>query len=370
MGNVSGQDELVTKQELAAFYQALLPYLGGSSSNGGTTYTAGDGISINNDEISIDPMPSEDMDSIFDEFPTGGNIAVTGYVPLGTLISFYGETAPKFFLACDGSTYNKVDYPELAKHLLSLTNNTPYIVDGDNTKFKVPDLRGEFIRGTGTNSHTDQGSGSAVGVHQNATTLPYAYTEPANQSNVFGVPSKNSSGSYIGNADTAKNDSDGVAQITRDAFSTASWAVNKPTSYTSRPTNTSVLFCIAYKDIYSNPMNDYSTDEKVVGTWIDGKTIYQKTLSGVLPNVDSTLNISIGVIVDKIIEIVPFFYKNGCFYNGTMFVSDDFTKRLRFRGFNNDSTASSTQNSVGVDNTQDSWVGCPFYVTIQYTKTT
>ena len=41
------------------------------------------------------------------------------------------------------------------------------ILAGDGvTTFKVPNLLGEFLRGTGTNSYTNQGSGANVGVHQ------------------------------------------------------------------------------------------------------------------------------------------------------------------------------------------------------------
>lgn len=246
---------------------------------GGSTYTAGDGIDITEDVISIDPMPAEDMDDVIDELPTGGNIAVTGYVPLGTLLPFYGETAPDFFLACDGSTYNKADYPELANHLLSLTYNTPYVVDGDDTKFKVPDLRGEFIRGTGTNSRTSQGSGADVGEHQNATVHNNIHGEYGNNSIGLTIDSQR-----ITNGDNVTYNANTLKYITLNGTYTPSSAIY-PDYYTSRPTNTSVLFCIAYKDIYSNPMNDYSTDEKVVGTWIDGKPLYQKTINlGTLPN--------------------------------------------------------------------------------------
>jgi hypothetical protein len=247
----------------------------------GETYNAGDGINIDaNKEISIDPMPSEDMDDVIDELPTGNRVAVTGYVPLGTIIPVFRETAPKFFLICDGSTYNKADYPELAELLLGLTTHSQYEVDGDDTKFKVPDLRGEFIRGTGTNGHTNQGSGSAVGVHQDATELAMSFLQDNKSvalSGYAGTPAiggMNYDKQYISRNMRYTNitgSSTTVETVTRSAI--------------TRPTNTSVLFCIAYKDIYSNPMNDYSTDEKVVGTWIDGKTLYQKTINfGALPN--------------------------------------------------------------------------------------
>ena len=292
----------VSQQDLQDFYHKILPYMGGSSEGGGhtiedaegtdltqrDTLQFGEGLSAQDDStnqktvVDIDPMPAEDMDEVIDELPTGGNIAVTGYVPLGTLIPFYGETAPKFFLACDGSTYNKADYPELAKHLLSLTNHSQYVVDGDSTKFKVPDLRGEFIRGTGSNSHSGQGSGSVnVGVHQDATVIPITAASGTGVCCAKSGLIANSDGTtpnYGGRNNGTGTSNDNYASGVR-----------------IRPTNTSVLYCIAYKDIYSNPMNDYSTDEKVVGTWVDGKTLYQKTfeVSGTWGAVGTWVNVDV-----------------------------------------------------------------------------
>ena len=62
-----------------------------------------------------------------------------GCLPVGTIISVFDEVAPNHFLICDGTTYNKADYPILAAKLLSLTDHSAYEVSGDDTKFKVPD---------------------------------------------------------------------------------------------------------------------------------------------------------------------------------------------------------------------------------------
>jgi len=47
-------------------------YGGGSGGGGGATYTAGDGINIANDEISIDSMSSSDMSEVVYPLPTVG----------------------------------------------------------------------------------------------------------------------------------------------------------------------------------------------------------------------------------------------------------------------------------------------------------
>ena len=196
---------------------------------------------------------------------------VMGYTPIGTVISVMGNHAPLHYLICDGTTYNITDYPELADYFEDEFGTKNHFGGDGTTTFAVPDLQGEFLRGAGTNSHTNQGSGANVGVHQDATEIPFintvdgyinVHTNPTTQSN------------DVVNADfnigTVKRYT--WVQGTRAGESSASY------SYTSRPTNTSVLYCIATKNIYTNPENIYSTNESVVGRWIDGKPLYQKTI--------------------------------------------------------------------------------------------
>ncbi len=230
----------------------------------------------------------------------------TGFTPVGTVISYFGETAPEYFLVCDGTEYAKSDYPQLADLLLNLTDPTPF-EGSDTDHFKVPDLRGEFLRGSGTNSHTDQGSGGDVGAHQDATTnLAFNISDSGSTIN---VRKDNNSGIRVpSNYDFETYVTSQIAKITANYPNTSS--ISQGTLNTSRPTNTSVLYCIAYKNIYidlaldsfplgiSNPTDGqllmydatagrwvngghkYSTDEHIVGTWIDGKPIYEKTFTG------------------------------------------------------------------------------------------
>lgn len=259
---------------------------------GGDEYTGDRGIDITNHAVSLIPTESGDMEEIVYELPTGGAIKAMGFTPIGTIISVFGETAPKNYLICDGTAYNKADYPELAYHLLHLTTHSQYEVDGDDTKFKVPDLRGEFLRGTGTNGHTNQGSGANVGVHQNATAFPNIYYDAGSKN--IATPNVKSSGySDITSRDTSytTDDKTGTGRYT-SLSGTWSGSTADIQYITSRPTNTSVLYCIAVRDIYTNPMNDYSTSEKVVGSWIDGKPLYQKTVTGTLEENNSWYSVT------------------------------------------------------------------------------
>ena len=38
------------------------------------------------------------------------NRGLVGGNPVGTIISYFGESAPDGYLKCDGATYNKADY--------------------------------------------------------------------------------------------------------------------------------------------------------------------------------------------------------------------------------------------------------------------
>ena len=231
-----------------------------------------------------------------DAATTDSYIAHTGFTPVGTVISVMGNSAPTHYLACNGQTVNIADYPELAAYFEAQFGTKNKFGGDGTTTFGIPDLRGEFLRGTGTNGHdavvtqglsVPCGNGSSVGTHQNPTLL----TQPTVQ-----VSSDGTKGTF-GNFSTTDGKYRSISNYdSADSGSTikAVWAAqNIATSTTSttcamvssRPTNTSVLYCIATKDIYVDARYDYSTDEKVVGTWIDGKPIYQKTVVVDLSNI-------------------------------------------------------------------------------------
>jgi len=73
---------------------------------------------------------------------------------LGLIVPFVTIDPPPNVLPCDGSTYLRVDFPELYAVL-----DTPFIVDADH--FIVPDLRGRTVIGAGgTFSNADSGGES------------------------------------------------------------------------------------------------------------------------------------------------------------------------------------------------------------------
>lgn len=172
--------------------------------------------------------------------------------PVGHIIPYMGNVAPSHYLICDGSTYNIADYPYLVQHFKDEFGSANYFGGNGITTFAVPDLRGEFLRGTGTNSHTNQGSGSNVGIHQDATEHINIGINTSVKSVWTDTSSPRSGTTQIG---TAKQDT--ILKLTTGTntsgfeglLNTWSGATND-SHYTSRPTNTSVLYCIKYEPTY------------------------------------------------------------------------------------------------------------------------
>ena len=158
---------------------------------------------------------------------------------VGSIFSYMGTTAPYGYLACDGSEYNIADYPRLANHINAHFGSTNYFGGDGETTFAVPDLRGEFLRGTGTNSHTNQGSGTSVGLHQDATVMPGI----GNYENRTIYIDTLTSGFHL-NKYADSSISEGSTRYFKDVgIQTSSGSA---TVYTTRPTNTSVLYIIKY----------------------------------------------------------------------------------------------------------------------------
>ena len=151
---------------------------------------------------------------------------ITRKNPVGEIIAYMGTIVPEYFLQCDGTVYNISDYPYLAEQIK--TNFGSYNKFGGNgtTTFAVPDLRGEFLRGTGTNSHANQGNGPSAGTHQDATGIRHAVD--------WGWAI------YTENIDSTYNEQSVAVYSNKSTNATGSY-------FTTRPTNTGVMYAIRYE---------------------------------------------------------------------------------------------------------------------------
>lgn len=219
----------------------------------------------------------------------GGGLGDT--TPIGTIIPFMGNEAPKNYLVCDGTEYNISKYLDLATFIKDQFGSFNFFGGNGATTFAVPDLRGEFLRGSGTNNHTSQGSGEDVGEHQDATEHIVDFTNPS--AKWLGGFYNTTAAISTQKRDSAIGSSTGIVMATGD-INTQSWAQGQPMYYTSRPTNTSVLYCIKYTKAGTSEVgigyDNYSEDEVCVGKWIDGKPLYRKIIKNiVLSNVDVSI---------------------------------------------------------------------------------
>ena len=175
----------------------------------------------------------EAIDDLFDS---------VGSALVGSVYSYMGTSAPSGYLACDGSTYKIVDYPRLSEHIQRHFGSYNFFGGDGETTFAVPDLRGEFLRGTGTNSHANEGSGASVGVHQSGTIHSYIGANNRSGNVTMGIRTLEDSGGF----DAYHFDSRSNIRHSIGYAGMNSTSANNQELYTSRPTNTSVLYIIKY----------------------------------------------------------------------------------------------------------------------------
>lgn len=167
-----------------------------------------------------------------------------GTAPIGNVIAQMGKSTPNGYLNCDGATYNISEYQRLADYIKDQFGSYSYFGGDGATTFAVPDLRGEFLRGTGTSSRKT-GTGSAVGTHQDPTYMPNAIADQDRWEYISASTSNDNKGG-VKNPDSEYN-STTSRKYMMSPTSTV-WQSNTSSSshYAVRPTNMSVLYCIKY----------------------------------------------------------------------------------------------------------------------------
>ena len=317
--------------------------------------------------------------------------------PVGNIIAFMGNNVPAHYLYCDGSTYNIADYPELAEHFTTEFGSVNYFGGDGTTTFAVPDLRGEFLRGTGENGHSGQGDGSNVGDHQDeglpnitgataATTRLFGQSVAGTQgtgavrvsaSNVSGT-----NGNAFGNSGVLSDTVGVVAGLTINAAYSNSIYGN---STHNTPTNTSVKFCIKYEStmqVIENIIGAdsvYSTDEQLVGSYL-GKPLYKMTLTGTTPSSTTTqleeTRLGLASEIDSIVKYEGYVVSanagwqiqvnSNWSYNANSIVFLNLNPNGYYRG-----GSMITTGGIGMywNNTSTDYQRQPYQVTVYYTKT-
>lgn len=128
-------------------------------------------------------------------------------------------------------------------------------------------------------------------------------------------------------------------------------------SYSTSKTNT-------YSCDYINKINNYSTEEQVVGKWIDGKPIYRKVVEGTLPSFVPGSSTAEGSIAHSISNLGTVVGITGWLvYSDTQFP-------FPILSSNGKITAIKTVTSTNVViRSSDNWIaGPPVKLIIEYTK--
>lgn len=232
--------------------------------------------------------------------------------PLGTILAFGGTAAPAGWMLCQGQALSRTTYAKLFAII-----GTAFGAGDGSTTFNIPDLRGEFLRGAGTNSHSGQGNGGSLGAHQDSTAIQNQIAEQNTHRLVIGFGA--------GNINMIKNSEGSTKEgLTGNAYMTNNQEITSV--YTPfvgvRPTNTSVNYIIKVMMVsLPTDLNSavdakiaakgvYSTSEVDTGkTWIDGKKIYRRVLNNAMTITGNTwtalFNIS-DIPADAVIDVKAF----------------------------------------------------------------
>jgi hypothetical protein len=143
----------------------------------------------------------------------------TGGVPAGAVMAFAMNSAPTGWLAADGLAVSRSTYARLFAAV-----GTTHGVGNGSTTFNVPDLRGYFVRGSGTNS--DATASGTFGAKQADELKSHSHTVGDN-----GVASNGN----FGPGGAAPYPSGGATRTTSDTGGAE-----------TRPKNIAMLYCIKF----------------------------------------------------------------------------------------------------------------------------
>lgn len=252
--------------------------------------------------LSMTPAERDNPNKVyFLPWMDAGEYLTNAEMPIGAIIPFMGTTAPQDYLACDGTATHRIsDYPKLAAFFEEQFGAADYFGgDAENGTFAVPDLRGEFLRGSGTATR-NTGSGGNVGEHQEPTTLPNLYAEQQ----AIGANTPDTT-VYSLNADSFIGTRTGVTRATATKTSAVD---SNATQFATRPTNTSILWCIkAYE--HTNEITFADVDDSIAtsgNVWSAEKVkaVTGTVLSGTLTAGQTSITFTDSAITaDSFVEI-------------------------------------------------------------------
>lgn len=284
-----------------------------SGGGGGTDYTAGDGIDITNDVISTKQSEEGDIDEIVDVYPQAGNlVSIVNAFNKGDIYSTEEKMIGQWV---DG----KPLYQKTIVH--TLTSNI------ENVNYDIPANLSDI---------ETVACVSGIIYEANSTNISIPLVSSPSSSNL------------------------GIISI--GVISASAIQIRLPKQNLN--SGTKLLITVQYTKTTDSAISigeetEYSTTEKVVGTWIDGKPLYQCTFEVNNPSTDWSEIILANKSVSYVHKVGAEFYRGGIFtefFNST----SDFVSCAVFAGSNLACRIKQAGNS-GITKA---------IFTIQYTKTT
>lgn len=145
-----------------------LPATGGiKDSSGNNILTeSGGNVSIGNIRLNANSSVRDSSGNAIITDVAGSAVVApsAGGIPPGAIMSFAMSSAPAGWIVCNGAEYAIADYGDLHTAIGTtwgaLTNGSG---GAGSTHFRVPDLSGAFLRGSGTQTYTNTYNGGSVG---------------------------------------------------------------------------------------------------------------------------------------------------------------------------------------------------------------
>jgi microcystin-dependent protein len=169
--------------------------------------------------------------------------AASLFVPPGAVMPFASAATPSGWLAANGAAVSRTLYPALFAAI-----GTLYGVGDGSTTFALPDLRGYFVRGQGTNadgtasgafgtkqgddfkSHSHTGSTSINGSHSHSYSAPNSYQQDTTNSPANGKRATSNANPNTGAAGDHSH----------------TLTINPTGGTETRPKNIALLYCIKF----------------------------------------------------------------------------------------------------------------------------
>lgn len=246
--------------------------------------------------------------------------AVSGdTLPVGSIMPFGSDTVPENWLLCNGQAVSRTDYVQLFN-----TIGTTFGVGDGFTTFNLPNLKGKIAVGKDTNDTDFDVLGETGGAKTNTYNFNHTHAIRYGFMSEFanGNGLKYTNGEPIPTSIVASHDSSWYG-INNPSIGTKKTLDNKDistvqpyivTNYIIKAAQSAGVVATVVDNLLSNSTTNalsanqgrilvdrmsYSTEEKEIGTWYNGKTLYQKTI--VATKVSGTdLRVSLNVDIEDI----------------------------------------------------------------------